>query len=64
MIEMSSPHTGLDIYCSDYIDNIPCFAVNGVFNFEVVVSNLWRCFLYTAWYKGFTNQAVIVTFSD
>ena len=45
-----------------YIDNIPCFAANGVFDFQIVVfggaPNVWFGI------EGFTCQAVIVTFFD
>ena len=48
----------------DYIDDIPCFAINGVFNLEVVVSTFGGAFYMQLGIKGFTSQAVIVTFSD
>ena len=55
---------GLASSACDYIDDIPCFAVNGVFNFEVVVSTFGGAFNIQLGYKGFTSLAVIVTFSD
>ena len=55
---------GLTSTASDYIDDIPCFAVNGVFNLEVVVSTFGGAFYIRLGIKGFTSQAVIVTFSD
>ena len=55
---------GLTSTACDYIDDIPCFAVNGAFNLEVVVSTFGDAFYIRLGIKGFTSQAVIVTFSD
>ena len=48
----------------DYIDDIPSFAVNCVFNLEIVVSAFGGAFYIWFGVEGFTCQAVIVTFSD
>ena len=61
---MSCPHIGLDITAFDYIDDIPSFAVNCVFNLEVVVSTFGSASNIRLGIKGFTSQAVIVTFPD
>ena len=57
---------GLTSIAFDYIDDIPSFAVNCVFNLEVVVvvSTFGGAFNIRLGVKGFTSQAVIVTFSD
>ena len=55
---------GLTSTAFDYIDDIPSFAVNCVFNLEVVVSTFGGAFNIRLGIKGFTSQAVIVTFSD
>ena len=55
---------GLTSVTFDYIDDIPSFAVNCVFNLEVVVSTFGGAFNIRLGVKGFTSQAVIVTFSD
>ena len=48
----------------DYVDDIPSFAVNCVFNLVVVVSSTFGgAFNIRLGIKGFTSQAV-VTFSD
>jgi len=55
---------GLTSIACDYIDDVPCFAVNGVFNLEVVVSTFGGAFYIRLGIKGFTSQAVNFTFSD
>ena len=44
-----------------HIDDIPCFAANGVFNLEVVVCGALNIRLGI---EGSTCQTVIVTFFD
>ena len=55
---------GLTSSTFDYIDDIPSFAVNCVFNLEIVVSTFGGAFYIWFGVEGFTCQAVIVTFSD
>ena len=55
---------GLASSTFDYIDDIPSFAVNCVFNLEVAVSTFRGAFNIRLGIKSFTSQAVIVTFSD
>ena len=54
---------GLTSTASDYIDDIPCFAVNGVFNLEVVVSTFGGAFYIWLGIKGFTSQWKVVGIS-
>ena len=53
---------GLTSITFDYIDDIPSFAVNCVFDLEVVVSTFGGAFNIRLGIKGFKSQAVIVTF--
>ena len=45
-----------------YIDDIPCFAANGVFSFKIVVCTFGGALNVWFGIKGFRCQAVTVTF--